>query len=117
MKKQTKVNLFFVSIAVIAVIIAIFALYARPDTSGQPINDKEYRANMKVLSDTVKELKRDITQYEKEIQKLCIERENLKAEFDKIIKANEKTDNELVTGTLDDNVEFLTKYLSENSDE
>lgn len=117
MKKQTKVSLFFVNIAIIGVIIAIFALYARSVTPVLPTKNDVYRANIKVLSDTVEELRRDIARYEEQINQLNLEKENLKREIDKIIKANEETDNKLVNGTLDDNVEFLSKYLSENSDE
>lgn len=109
MENKSKVNIFLVIIAIIALIIAIFAFsrsdHSYPDTS-------EHEETVRLLSDSIRELKDDIARYRSEIEKLDLEREEIRKRLDEILRDNEKTDSELANGDWDTNIKFLTKFLS-----
>lgn len=111
MERKTKVGIFLVVLAVLAIIIAIFALSRSNSVS--PIPTKEYEENIRVLNDTIKVLKADIAKYKLEIERIDLERENIKKELELIIRDNEKVDTELANGDWDTNIKFLSDFLSE----
>lgn len=110
MERTTKVNIFLLIIAVGAIIIAIFALNRYSDS---PIPMKDHVEDIRVLRDSIKVLKEDIAKYTLEIERINIERERIRQELDLIIKDNEEIDAELANGDWDDNILFLTEFLSE----
>lgn len=111
MNGSIRVNIILVIIAVIAIIIAIFAVN-RVGSSTCATYEKEYKENLKVLNDTIHELRSNIARYEQEIERIDLERENIKKELQQIIRNNEKVDSELANGDWDYNIKFLTDYLS-----
>lgn len=115
MKSKVKVNIFLVAIAVGAIIIAIFAL-SRTDEPSQ-LHIMEYEEGIRELSDSIRLLKDDIAKYKVEIERIDLEREQLRKKLKQIIEDNEKVDIELANGDWDNNIKFLTDFLSEeNSD-
>lgn len=110
MLKSNKVTIFLAIIAIIAIIVAIFAFGRSVNSSYS--NTDEYEKNIQILNDTIKELKEDIARYKAEIEKLDTQHESLKKEIELIIKSNEKIDTELANGDWDYNIQFLTEYLS-----
>lgn len=111
MQNNNRVNIFLVILAVGAIIIAIFALSEPHDVPQVPIRD--YERNIRELNDTIKTLKEDITKFKLEIERIDIEREELRRKLKQIIEDNERIDTELATGDWDDNIKFLTDFLSE----
>lgn len=112
MERKAKVGIFLVILAVLAIIIAIFAL-SRSDDSVYPIPTQEYEENIRMLNDTIKTLKGDIAKYKQEIENIDLEREKIKKEMELIIRDNEKVDTELANGDWDTNIGFLSDFLSE----
>ena len=104
MERKGKVNILLIVVAVIAILFAIFAL----SRSG----DRKYKENIRNLNDTIKSLKGDIAKYQYEINRLDLERVKIRKELELIIRDNEKIDTELANGSWDDNIKFLTDYLS-----
>lgn len=111
MERKIKVGIFLVILAVLAIIIAIFALSRSNSVS--PIPTQEYEENIRVLNDTIRSLKEDITKYKLEIERIDLEREKIKKELELIIRDNEKVDSELANGDWDTNIKFLSDFLSE----
>lgn len=111
MERKTKVGIFLVILAVLAIIIAIFAL-SRSNSVSQ-IHAQEYEENIRVLNDTIKVLKEDIAKYKLEIERIDLERKKIKKELELIIRDNEKVDTELANGDWDTNIKFLSDFLSE----
>lgn len=111
MEREGKVNILLIVVAVIAILFAIFALSRSGDT--KYIRDsKKYEDNIRNLSDTIKSLKGDIAKYQYEINRLDLERVKIRKEVELIIRDNEKIDTELANGSWDDNIKFLSDYLS-----
>lgn len=111
MGRKSKVNVVFIIIAVIAIAVAIFSL--SKSSSNPPIIDSEiYEDNIRILNDTIKELKEDILLYQKEIERIDLEREKIRQQLNQIIKENEDTDIELSNGDWDYNIKFLSDFLS-----
>lgn len=111
MGRKSKVNVVFIIIAVIAIAVAIFSL--SKSSSNPPIIDFEiYEDNIRTLNDTIKELKEDILLYQKEIERIDLEREKIRQQLNQIIKENEDTDIELSNGDWDYNIKFLSDFLS-----
>lgn len=111
MGRKSKVNVVFIVIAVIAIAVAIFSL--SKSSSNPPIIDSEiYKDNIRTLNDTIKELKEDILLYQKEIERIDLEREKIRQQLNQIIKENEDTDIELSNGDWDYNIKFLSDFLS-----
>lgn len=111
MGRKSKVNVVFIIIAVIAIAVAIFSL--SKSSSNPPIIDSEtYEDNIRTLNDTIKELKEDILLYQKEIERIDLEREKIRQQLNQIIKENEDTDIELSNGDWDYNIKFLSDFLS-----
>lgn len=111
MGRKSKVNVVFIIIAVIAIAVAIFSL--SKSSSNPPIIDSEiYEDNIRALNDTIKELKEDILLYQKEIERIDLEREKIRQQLNQIIKENEDTDIELSNGDWDYNIKFLSDFLS-----
>lgn len=104
-------DIFLVVLAVGAIIIAIFAL--RGSDSDFSIPAEEYEENIRALNDSIKVLKEDIVKYQTEIERIDLERESIKRKLELIIKDNEKVDTELANGDWDDNIKFLSEFLSE----
>lgn len=73
----------------------------------------EYTESIRLLTDTISGLRNEITRYEEEIARIDLERENIKKELQLIIEGNEKVDNALANGDWDDNIKFLSEFLSE----
>lgn len=111
MERKGKVNILLIVVAVIAILIAIFAL-GRSDKTYYSKDNKEYEENIRNLNDTIKGLKGDIAKYQQEINRLDLERVKIKKELEIIIRDNEKVDSELANGSWDTNIKFLTDYLS-----
>lgn len=111
MEREGKVNILLIVVAVITILFAIFALSRSGDT--KYIRDsKKYEENIRNLNDTIKSLKGDIAKYQYEINRLDLERVKIRKELELIIRDNEKIDTELANGSWDDNIKFLTDYLS-----
>ena len=111
MGRKSKVNVVFIIIAVIAIAAAIFSL--SKSSSNPPIIDSEiYEDNIRTLNDTIKKLKEDILLYQKEIERIDLEREKIRQQLNQIIKENEDTDIELSNGDWDYNIKFLSDFLS-----
>ena len=110
MKNPKRVTIILATMAIVVIFIGIFA-FSR-DTSVKTFDEKAYKENIQMLNDTIKELKKDIARYELEIQRIDRERETIQKELELITKSNEKIDNELANGDWDDNIRFLTEYLS-----
>ena len=110
MGRKSKVNVVFIIIAVIAIAVAIFSL--SKSSSNPPIIDSEIYDNIRTLNDTIKELKEDILLYQKEIERIDLEREKIRQQLNQIIKENEDTDIELSNGDWDYNIKFLSDFLS-----
>lgn len=111
MGRKSKVNVVFIIIAVIAIAVAIFSL--SKSSSNPPIIDSEiYEDKIRTLNDTIKELKEDILLYQKEIERIDLEREKIRQQLNQIIKENEDTDIELSNGDWDYNIKFLSDFLS-----
>lgn len=111
MERKGKVNILLIVVAVIAILFAIFALSRSGDTKYIKDN-KKYEENIRNLNDTIKSLKGDIAKYQYEINRLDLERVKIRKELELIIRDNEKIDAELANGSWDDNIKFLTDYLS-----
>ena len=111
MERKGKVNILLIVVAVIAILFAIFALSRSGDTKYIQ-NNKKYEDNIRNLNDTIKSLKGDIAKYQYEINRLDLERVKIRKELELIIRDNEKIDAELANGSWDDNIKFLTDYLS-----
>lgn len=110
MKRGIRVNIFLAILAVLAIIIATFAL----SRSGSVSPDmQDYEENIRVLSDTIKVLKEDIAKYKLEIERIDLERERIRKELELIVRDNEKVDTELANGDWDTNIKFLSDFLSE----
>lgn len=111
MGRKSKVNVVFIIIAVIAIAVAIFSL--SKSSSNPPIIDSEiYEDNIRTLNCIIKELKEDILLYQKEIERIDLEREKIRQQLNQIIKENEDTDIELSNGDWDYNIKFLSDFLS-----
>lgn len=110
MKRTTKVNLIFGAVAVGAIIIAIFAV-SRTDNR-QPDPNAEYIENIRVLNDTIRALKADIKFYEQKVSEIDFERKAIIADLEKIKKEYEKNNQSIRDGGIDDDIRFLTDYLS-----
>lgn len=111
MEREGKVNILLIVVAVIAILFAIFALSRSGDTKYIQ-NNKKYEDNIRNLNDTIKSLKGDIAKYQYEINRLDLERVKIRKELELIIRDNEKIDAELDNGSWDDNIKFLSDYLS-----
>lgn len=111
MEREGKVNILLIVVAVIAILFAIFALSRSGDTKYIRDN-KKYEDNIRNLNDTIKSLKGDIAKYQYEINRLDLERVKIRKEVELIIRDNEKIDTELANGSWDDNIKFLSDYLS-----
>lgn len=111
MEREGKVNILLIVVAVIAILFAIFALSRSGDTKYIRDN-KKYEDNIRNLNDTIKSLKGDIAKYQYEINRLDLERVKIRKELELIIRDNEKIDTELANGSWDDNIKFLSDYLS-----
>lgn len=111
MERKGKVNILLIVVAVIAILFAIFALSRSGDTKYIRDN-KKYEENIRNLNDTIKSLKGDIAKYQYEINRLDLERVKIRKELELIIRDNEKIDAELANGSWDDNIKFLSDYLS-----
>lgn len=109
MKTKKAVNIFLAILIVGAIIIAIFALRTEEPTQ-TPMRD--YDTELRELHDSIRVLKEDIAKYRTEIDRIDLERGRLKQELNLILKDNEKIDIELVNGDWDDNIKFLSDFLS-----
>lgn len=74
--------------------------------------DDSYKENIQVLTDTIESLKTEILSYKSEIDRIEQDRLLLKDELNKIKDASKAMDFKLLNGSLDDNIEFLSNYLS-----
>ena len=110
MKRTTKVNLIFGAIAVGAIIIAIFAV-SRVDKH-QPDPNAAYIENIRVLNDTIQALKSDIELYKQKVSEIDFERKAIIADLEKVKKEYEKSNQSIRDGGIDDDIRFLTDYLS-----
>ena len=111
MGDKSKVNIFLVLFVICVGIIVIFAL-GRSDNNTQ--HTQSYDTELRELRDSIATLKNDIERYKLEINRIDLERNKIKAELNLILKDNEKIDIELTNGSLDDNIKFLTEFLSED---
>lgn len=113
MKQEAKVLvgiiLFFVVETVIALVVINCAGKVPPSKS------ELSKESISQLNDTIKLLKEDIIKYQKEIDRIYLERVSIKKEVQAIIRNNEKVDSALADGDWDGNISFITKFLSEES--
>ena len=100
-----------VFVALIAAVCLLVGMYLRPTYNAPTL--KKYSRNIKEIEDTIKSLKEDIVKYEIEISRLDKERESLRNNVRTILKDNEKVDSSIVNGDWDDNIRFLSDFLSE----
>lgn len=113
MKRKVKVSIFLAIILVFAILFAIFALGKHSESCPPKYLTEEYERNIQILNDTIKSLRADIAKYKAEIDRIDLERENIRKELHLIIRDNEKTDIELANGDWDTNIKFLSEHLSE----
>lgn len=111
MERKGKVSILLIVVVVITILFVIFALNREEETKYIQDN-KKYEDNIRNLNDTIKSLKGDIAKYQYEINRLDLERVKIRKELELIIRDNEKIDAELANGSWDDNIKFLTDYLS-----
>lgn len=72
----------------------------------------DYTEQIRVLTDTISKLRKDIETYQDEIDSLSLESEKIKEEIGIIIRSNEETNHMLANGSWDDNIRFFTEFLS-----
>lgn len=106
-----KVTIYVVFVALVAAICLLVGMYLRP-TNNAPTS-KVYDRGIKDIEDTIKSLKEVISSYEVEISRLDKERESLRSNVRIILRDNEKIDSSIVNGDWDDNIRFLSDFLSE----
>lgn len=111
MQQRSKGVIFFWIFFVIIIIFATFALDNKD--SEYETAQKEYKENLRVLNDTIRTLRKDIEEYRKELERIDLERKCIKKELNDILRNNEKIDSCLANGDWSTNVEFLSKFLSE----
>lgn len=113
MDRKNKVTIIILTtIAIIAIIIAIFAT-AKRNNNVREI-EKQYRENITILNNVIGELKAEISKYQKEIEKTDLEREAIRKELNLIINDYKKNDSRLVNGSCNDNLLFLSEFLSKD---
>lgn len=112
MKKSGKVNFILAIITAVAIFIAIFALEKLISQKVSHEAVAEYTESIRLLNDTISELKKDIARYEEEINNINLERESIREKIQVIIEENEKVDRVLANGDWNDNIKFLTEFLS-----
>lgn len=110
MERNVKVNLIFGAVALVAVIIAIFAV--RQAVQKQPDPNATYIENIKVLNQTIKNLREEIESYKVQVAEIDFQRRAIIAQLEKVKKDYEKSNVDLLNGDVDDDVSFLTNYLS-----
>lgn len=114
MSTKRKVNLFLTTLGLVAILVVAYALDKYKQHREESMHPKkDYIEQIKMLTDTIQGLKKDIEVYKLEIKRIDLERANVKKELIKILRDNEKIDTELADGDLDCNIKFLTRYLSE----
>ena len=106
-----KVTIYVVFVALVAAICLLVGMYLRPIHSAP--TSKVYDRGIKDIEDTIKSLKEVISSYEVEISRLDKERESLRSNVRIILRDNEKIDSSIVNGDWDDNIRFLSDFLSE----
>lgn len=106
-----KVTIYVVFVALVAAICLLVGMYLRPTHSAP--TSKVYDRGIKDIEDTIKSLKEVISSYEVEISRLDKERESLRSNVRIILRDNEKIDSSIVNGDWDDNIRFLSDFLSE----
>lgn len=108
---KNKVNIFLAVVTVLAILFAIFEL----SKSGyHGISYEEHEKNMQMLSDTIEALRKNITRYEEQVDKIGLERDNLRKEIKRILSDGESVNRGLSAGDWDTNVKFLAEFLSES---
>lgn len=118
MGTKRKVNLLLIILCFVAILTVAYALDKYKQHREEPIYPKkDYTEQIQMLNDTIQGLKKDIGNYKSEIERIDLERSNIKKELTKILQDNEKIDTELADGDIDYNVEFLTRYLSKKGDD
>lgn len=110
---KAKKEYMLVIIGIILVVLVILVNWLRPYPTLPPM--KDYTKELQSLNDSIAKVLKETKSYQQEWERLEKDKEELKGLIDKIIKENEKTDFELVNGSLDDNIKFLADYLSTES--
>ena len=110
MEHKVKVNIFLGILYII--LVALIAILIHRCNSVSDSSYNTYEEDIRILNDTIKELRKDITKYETEIERLDFEREKIRKELELIIEDNEKMDAKLINGDLDTNIKFLSDFLS-----
>lgn len=113
MKNRKVVILFLATLAVCALIFIIFVPKSSVTPSSPQITYEEYLEKIKVLNDTIQELKGDVARFEAEMMLLQGQREVLKQQIEIILKEYEKEDSAIANGDWEYNIRFLSDYLSE----
>lgn len=75
---------------------------------------EQYAENIRVLNDSIQLLKNNIEKYQSDIDSLNLERTKVREVVKTIIQHNEEIDLLIVNGSVDDNVRFLTEFLSKD---
>ena len=113
MKNKKVVILFLAALAVCAFIFIIFVPKSSVTSSSPQITYEEYLEKIKVLNDTIQELKGDVAKFEAEMVLLKGQREVLEQQIEIILKEYEKKDSAIANGDWEYNIRFLSDYLSE----
>ena len=108
--KIKDVFLIFLTITLIIGIIVIFVRRNEPPCVG--FSEDEYIESIRNLSDSIDVLQEKVSSYEDTVKKLSEEKEKIRKEMLLMLKQYEKTDSILANGTWDDNIRFLSDYLS-----
>lgn len=106
----------FLAIVVISPLVVLAYLFGKYGNNGDPVIPNDYSEEIRLLSDTISELRKDIEVYKREIENIDLERDSIKRELTKIIHDSKKTDNKLRNGSCDDNIGFLSDFLSKETD-
>lgn len=79
-------------------------------------SDDSYKKHIDALRDTINDLKVDIESYEVQLNELRIEKDNIKESI-RIISNDAKTRDKIIsTNSVDANIRFLSRFLSEKDD-
>lgn len=109
---KNKVILILAIVAIGALIFVIFAPKRSNSTIITP-DKKEYEKSIRILNDTIEELRGDIAKFETEMTFIELERKVLRQQLNELLKEYEKKNSAIADGNWDYNIKFLSDYLSE----
>lgn len=111
MKNNTRV-IIKVLFCLVVLLAASYTGYRLWQFSVKAYSRTLYEKDLKLIQDSLSELRANIYKFEVHITDLEMERKTLKKDIQFLLKQNEKINLDIDNNTLDANIEFLTEYLS-----